>query len=291
MPDRGSVPRSAASPLLVDRGTEGADQPITSSARLLPLAPGLYAFSLLDLGAAGRTATGVTLPAVHIGAAPQAPDFHIANLAGRNDQWLSRSRRLFVTSPPGGTVALLTGYTAAAAQTDPIEVEVRRLDCDGATLVLGLARGRPQGRAASASVEAVAILRGEGEFRFIDTRWIGRLGRGRWIEAFTVIPRSALPAAALEYKALTADGEETSWIQSGAACPANRGNVPLVGVSIRQSPGSHQTLFDCEYTGCFQSGAIAGPVRNGAPCLSPAADDPLEGLSIRMVPRPPRGDT
>ena len=292
----------------VDKIAEAKAAPIETGVRLLPLRAGFYGFSLVAPGRSDGQTTGVSFPAVHICTAPRSADLRIASLSGRSDPWLVRSQHLFVTAPPGGSTALLTGYRGpGSTEAEPIEIEVRRLDqgrssdvlqenvrgetpalLDGGTLVLGLVPDRDPGQAGTSLFEAVAAIRGEGEVRFVDTEWIGRLGRGRWIESFTLVAHVALPAGAVECKGLTADGEETAWTVSGTACGVAGANMPLVGFSVRQRPASGPPLFDCEYRGCFQSGTTAGPARNGAPCLSAAANDPLEGLRIRIIPRSPR---
>jgi hypothetical protein len=62
-------------------------------------------------------------------------------------------------------------------------------------------------------------------------------------------------------------------------------SVPLVGFAVRLRPSAETALYDCEYSGYFQSGTVVGPLRNGAPCRSSVANDPLEGMQIRFVRR------
>ena len=263
---------------------------LESGARLLPLRAGFYVFTLVPSDPGGGSGANPSPAAVQICAAPDSAAVEMTNLSGREDQWLGGLQRLFVTAPPGDATVLLTGYRPRSAEPGPIDVEIRRLDrnatAESGTLVLGLA---PDALDATEgfSLEAVAVLRGAGEVRFIDSGWIGHLGRGLWLESFTVTPlgRSLPP---IEYKALGADGEETPWTDAGSPCGTAGGTVPLIGFSVRQRPGSGPPVFDCEYSGYFQSGAISGPARNGTPCLSAAPNDPLEGLKLRLLARPPR---
>jgi hypothetical protein len=135
------------------------------------------------------------------------------------------------------------------------------------------------------ALEIVAHIRGRGDVRFVGTPWVGRLGPGMWIEAFMVLPRSRSADAAIEYKGLTANGAETAWIGSGALCGARGQGIPLIGFAVRQKAAPGGAQVDCEYTGYFQSGAMAGPARNGAPCRSAIDNDPLEGMELRITPR------
>jgi len=263
----------------------GAALAVEAGARLLTFARGFYAVSLMPPNPADGTAGEGGLAAVNICAAPDAAELDLVDLSGRPNAWLTQAQRLFATVPPGGTVALLTAYRGSASQVEAIAIEVRRLDRGEGEpdrlLVLGLP---PEQAALNCGAEAVAFLRDGGEVRFVDTDWIGC--RGRWLEAFTLLPRGNPPPAALEYKALAAGGEETAWTAGGATCGTPAGKAPLLGFAMRQRPASGPPLFDCEYSGYFQSGAIVGPARNGAPCLSPSPNDPLEGLRVRLVPRP-----
>jgi hypothetical protein len=68
-------------------------------------------------------------------------------------------------------------------------------------------------------------------------------------------------------------------------------SVPLVGFAVRLRPSPETALYECEYSGYFQSGTIVGPLRNGAPCRSTVANDPLEGVQIRFVKRAPAVST
>ena len=149
---------------------------------------------------------------------------------------------------------------------------------------LGVAERSPDG----AGLEVVAHIRSRGDVRFVDAPWAGRLGPGLWIEGFTVLPHKGLAAGAIEYKGLTASGTETPWTDGGDFCGTRGRGLPLIGFAVRQKSAPGSAPLDCEYSGYFQSGAIAGPTRNGAPCRSATDNDPLEGLQLRITPRPPR---
>jgi len=288
-------------------------------ARLVPLDPGFYAFSLAAETAwreprnarpGGRlSGDGFALPAIQVCAPPHQPGaIAITDSFGRAGSWLGgRHEMLFVTAPPGGGAALVTAYLARDPDSLPLELEIRRVDAPAP----GSATGSPPGSAtapplvplvrltmaglASAqrspprvSLEIVAHIRGRGDVRFVDTPWIGRLEPGLWIEALTIQPRDRSAAASIEYKGLTASGAETPWLGSGSPCGTRGQGIPLIGFAVRQKAGAGGAVFDCEYAGYFCSGATAGPARNGAPCRSAIDNDPLEGMQLRITPRPIR---
>ena len=260
-------------------------------ARLVPLDPGVYAFSLSAATAGREAVAGFALPAVQICAPPRRDGaVEITDGFGRAGSWLGgRHKVLFVKSPAGGGAALVTGYLARDPDSQPLALDIRRVAPPGSA-VMTL---RMDGAAATErsprwlGLEIVAHIRGRGDVPFLDTPWVGRLGPGLWIEGFTILRHDRLAAAAVEYKGLAADGTETPWIDSGSICGTQGRSLPLIGFAVRQKTVPGGASLDCEYTGYFQSGAIAGPIRNGAPCRSAVERDALEGMQLRVTPRPP----
>lgn len=282
-------------------------------ARLVPLDPGFYAFSLAAETGRHEPAAGLALPAVHLCAPPhQDGGVEITDSSGRAGSWLGgRHKVLFVKSPRGGA-ALVTGYLARDRDGVPLAVDIRRLALPEVLAIAAEDAGRKRsGRAASpplapvmtltmgrpvapegspqrVGLDILAHIRGRGDVHFLDTPCAGRLGPGLWIEGFAIFPHSRLAVAAIEYKGLTASGTETPWIGCGTHCGTKGRGIPLIGFAVRQKAVSGDTAFDCEYTGYFQSGATVGPTRNGAPCRSAIDRDALEGLQLRITPRPIR---
>jgi hypothetical protein len=267
-------------------------------ARLVPLGPGLYAFRLAAPATSPDPGSGLAVPAVQVCQPPGAAGgIEISDAFGGGGSWLGRRHgMLFVSVPAGGAAALVTAYLADA----PVELEICHIGAAGRVspgaaspplgeklrLVLAAPNAAPPSWG-QVGLEAVAYIRGRGAVRFVDAPWVGRLGRGLWIEALTLAPGDPAAAMAIEYKGLTAGGAETPWTPCGAPCGTQGGGLPLIGIAVRQKTGSGNALFDCEYTGYFQSGATAGPDRNGAPCRSALDGDPLEGLQLRITRRPP----
>jgi hypothetical protein len=288
-------------------------------ARLIELEEGFYAFTMAGGAIWAGAAPGFALPAVHISTPPDRADaLTVTDIYGQPAAWLgARHATVFVKSPAGGAVALVTAFPARDPARPPVSLEIRRLDAAGFAEPLAgqeqsdvqpaedlrAVRQPPLGTLVLADpvvipaspeevrVEIIAHVRGRGDVRFVEAPWAGRLGSGLWIESFSIQPRHRLAAAAIEYKGLTAAGMETEWLGSGSPCGTRGMNTPLIGFAVRQKAVASDVLFDCEYTGYFQSGATVGPCRNGAPCLSAAANDPLEGIQLRIVERPKRANS
>ena len=262
-------------------------------ARLVPLDPGFYAFSLATENAWYEPVSGLALPAVQLCAPPRRDGIiEITDSFGCAGSWLGgRHKVLFVKSPAGGGVALVTGYLSRDPDRLSLELDIRRVTPpDSAVVRLRLgAEGAAERSPQRSGFDIVAHIRGRGDVPFFDTPWVGRLGPGLWIEGFTVHPHGRLATASIEYKGLAANGTETPWIESGNFCGTRGRSLPLIGFAVRQKSVPGGAPVDCEYTGYFQSGATVGPTRNGAPCRSAVEQDALEGMQLRITRRPAPG--
>lgn len=102
------------------------------------------------------------------------------------------------------------------------------------------------------------------------------------------MPLNGVAAEDIEYKCLTINGYETPWTVGGEQCGTSQMATPLVAFAIRmRARNGRPVLYDCKYSGCFQSGTVVGPVANGTPCRSSVAGDPLEGIQVHFIAREP----
>jgi Clostridial hydrophobic W len=270
-----------------------AQQELTASVQALALPKGLYVFSVKSADPE-RVAElgGLMLPAMHIGVGPNVPARAIEFLFAGDEgsPWLYAPGDTLVAKVVDAQVMLfLTSVRRAGAE--PLDVEVERLD----------ARHEPEApaaavppRAASASASAArreepvrlqisAHISNRGDVVFIDTEWVGRLGHGMSIEAFSVTPLDQLAVADIEYKGLTGAGFESPWISNGELCGTRGMGIPLVGFAVRLKPQAAAMGYACAYRGYFRSGAISEPAKNGELCRSPTPGDPLEGIELRIT--------
>ena len=276
-------------------GVGTAQEQLTASVQALTLPKGLYTFSVRSADPE-RVAElgGLMLPALHVGLGPSVPADGIEFLSGREDgaTWLYAAGDMLVAKVIDRPVTLfLTSVRAAGAQ--PLDVEIDRLDARSERRAAGevVAGGEPvpQTEPAEEAEEGVRLqisahISNRGDVVFIDTDWIGRLGNGMSIEAFSVIPLDRLGASDIEYKGLTGAGFESPWLSNGEACGTRGMGIPLVGFAVRPKPDAATLGYDCVYRGYFRSGAVSGPVSNGEVCRSEAAGDPLEGIELRILP-------
>ena len=188
-----------------------AQEQLTASVQALTLPKGLYTFSVRSADPE-RVAElgGLMLPALHVGLGPSVPADGIEFLSGREDgaTWLYAAGDMLVAKIIDRPVTLfLTSVRAAGAQ--PLDVEIDRLDARSerraAAEVVAEGKPEPQAEPAGQAEEGVRLqisahISNRGDVVFIDTDWIGRLGNGMSIEAFSVIPLDRLGASDIEYK-------------------------------------------------------------------------------------------
>jgi GT2 family glycosyltransferase len=277
---------------------EPADAGLSASVQVLPLAAGLYLFSVKAAKPITVVGEGeLTLPAMHVGLGPgvRSEQVEFISSPSTHGAWLFSATDLLVTRINGaGATLILTSVRAPAGEV--LSIKVERLD---SRIDAAESAGQPLAAAPVAAlatpardsnaplpVQMVTHVRTRGDMQFVDAPWAGRVGPGLWIESFAVLPLEHLGAHDIEYKGLTGSGFETPWLSDNAACGTKGLGIPLVGFAMRLRPTPAAAGYDCEYSGYFQSGLTVGPLRNGAPCRSSVANDPLEGIQVRLVKRP-----
>jgi GT2 family glycosyltransferase len=281
------------------------DEGLAASVQVLPLAAGLYLFSVKPQGRPAAAAGGrLKLPAMHVGLGPGVPPDQVEFMAGAgaHGAWLLAPTDLLIVKINGVGATLILN-SVRAPDGAALSIKVERLNrrpetADVPTLAVradtapgaGASSVAPMAANALADAElplAVQIgvhIRARGDMTFTSVPWAGRVAPGLWIESFAVRPLERFEAKDLEYKALTGGAYETPWLSDGAACGTQRMGVPLVAFALRFRAGA-AAGYDCEYSGYFHSGITVGPLRNGVPCRSTVANDPLEGIQVRLVKR------
>jgi GT2 family glycosyltransferase/glycosyltransferase involved in cell wall biosynthesis len=314
-PQRGDVPK-----IKDDEGritmkkslSDGQQQEegLSASLQVLPLAPGLYLFSVTSAApATDRSSTALSLPAMHVGLGPgvHSNQVEFVGSPGTDGAWLFARGDMLVAKINASAALILTSVRAPTG--DVLAIEVERLESRTAAAHMPVAVERePEGslaasreaepyaaaaqRSAAGNADEAVVplqikthIRSRGDMSFTDTVWAGRVAPGLWMESFCVQPLRHLNAGDIEYKGLTGTGFETPWLSDDQNCGTKGMSVPLVGFAVRLKPGPENAHYDCEYYGYFHSGTVIGPVRNGAPCRSTVANDPLEGMQVRFVRR------
>ena len=285
---------------------QDAKTELTVSVEILPLKKGIYQFSVQSaqprrVGEDGE----IILPAVHVGLGPGIPSDTLQMMTGLRNEgaWLyEQGDTIILKVAHGPAPVLLTSVRAAGAA--PLDIFVERLDGKKpspskvpqaasaapalpSTPALQLAERPPRpdfGGRKVLKIDVMTHIQVKGDVTFSNSYWAGAIGEKLAIEAFSVTPLEDIAASDIEYKALTASGVETPWVEGGALCGTRQQNLPLVAFAVRLK-GAAAQLYDCDYRGAFRSGKIVGSVTNGAPCQSASASDFLEGIQLSLVER------
>ncbi len=258
----------------------------TSMIEMLTLSRGVYAFSV-DGGSAGATPDGL-LPALQVIAAPGQPEGAIECISppARDSRWLRGGKDsivLQVRQDRTQVVVLLLTQPGLA----PLRIDVRQLDRAGPAALPQRTRAGgapPVARPEAVLIRAQIVVHAEyvGDVIGMDQGWAGAIDGNRAIECLTITPVADIAPVTLEYRALSAAGLETGWVQQGQPCGTRGMALPLLGFAIRQRPQRAPRLL-CEYSGRFASGLIVGPLRDGEMCRSPEANDRLIGVWFHLV--------
>jgi hypothetical protein len=273
---------------------------LSASVQVLPLSQGLYFISVRSASPASVAEAGsISLPAVYIGPAPGPTSADIELMPGPNTlgNWLCEHGDSLLVKVPGDFANMII-ISLRTAGSESLAIDVERLynrggEEDSRQFVLQskVSAGSFGRQAADEKVapgalrlQVMAHIRNRGDVSFADRNWAGRLGRGLWIEAFSITPLDGITAAEIEYKGVTASGIESPWITNGASCGTRGLGLPLVGFACRLKAQA-AARYDCEYSGYFQSGTIVGPLRDGQPCRSTTPNEPLEGMRIQVLAR------
>jgi len=277
-----------------NKSEKPAENGLSASVQVLDLNEGVYYFSVRTASPMPMVGAGnMTLPAVHVGLGPGTAQNQVEFLPGprTHGNWLFSAGDSLIAKINAPSVGIvLTSLRAPGGENLAIEVE-RMGTGDGVRLLTteGGGAAAPEAEPDEPPIPSLPIqltvhIRNRGDVTFNDFGWAGRVGNGLWLEAFSVTPLESLTPGDVEYKALTATGVETPWVGNGAACGTRGLGVPLIGFAVRLKQEAN-SLYECRYSGAFQSGAIIGPISNGQPCRSARLNDPLEGIRIQIVRR------
>lgn len=270
-----------------------AEPGLTSSAEFLSLARGLYHFSVAPTGDAARDHPA-SLPALQIAVAPgqNHNDIECVSSPGAEHMWLCTGQDsviLKVNRDKARVVVILLTAPGLA----PLQIDVRKLDGEQgsqaapqpATVAVQAANGTapvPMRGATLLRSQIVTHVEYMGDVIGMDQGWTGAPDGGRAIECLTITPIAGIAPASIEYKAVSAAGQETPWIEQGRPCGSRGMAMPLAAFALRQKPlGAPR--FTCEYSGKFSSGRIVGPLRDGELCRSPIPSDRLEAIWFHII--------
>ncbi|WP_156927107.1 hypothetical protein [Azospirillum halopraeferens] len=246
--------------------------------------PGLYCVSIANgAGSDGSPGNSFPLPCVQLAALP-GHGGTVEILARGDTHWLFKpgdALVIKVTDAPRDVV--LTSYRAAGEPGRNLNVQISRLDTMATGQPLPLVR--PETPAPTGiRVRLMAHVQNHGDVTAPEGGCAGLPDRKVSIEGFAILPLDGAPADCIEYKGLSANGMETTWILGGNLCGSRGIGVPLVGLAIRLR-GPLAEHYDCVYEVLCASGVRSPVIANGQPFCSDVVGDPIQAFTVRIVER------
>jgi Clostridial hydrophobic W len=263
------------------------------SGHLMTLDPGVFVVFHAPGGAAPDPVMG--LPGVRISPAPGPSGEGLTISAFRPDGWLGgQDGAALIRVVRGGAQVLVTVYQLADSRVEAPRLQVLRLsDGAGGALVPAQAPAQPQQPQAAAQpaqtvsqedAEIVAHIQGRGDVLDRLSDWIGERGSKRWIEGFSVAPKSGeVGSEDIEYQAVLGRGWLSPWSEGGQFCGSRGMGLPILGLRVRLR-GEAAATHECVVSASFVDGTEVGPRDDSEPCQADSLA-PLEAFRIELRPR------
>ena len=283
--------------IAMDQTLSAIDAPsseeLTSSVQILTLPEGVYSFTIESGGGDKNVLpSDIVLPALHLSLAPTKTSARVEFRDGASvlDHWLAYDTDMIVVRIIGGDASLM--LTSVRRQDSAVlDLHVDRLNAepvfpDAASIPAPTHDGAPS---PLPQVQLRTHIQNVGDLEFLDC-WAGWPGKHLWIEAFSIsvggliATDSLQPDAAVECRAVMADGSETPWLNSPELCGSRGAGMPILAFALRMN-GELADKYECAYSGKFFSGATVGPLKNGESCSSALPADPLEAISVVVTER------
>jgi GT2 family glycosyltransferase/glycosyltransferase involved in cell wall biosynthesis len=265
---------------------EPVDRELTSSVQVLTLPEGIYSVCIAGGAPPRGSSAELAVPALQVGLAPVRSSGRVEFLTGVSalDRWLAYDTDRIVIKIVGGDAALF--LTSVRLPDSPVlAVDIKRMNAQ-----IGAPANWPddsqaeiERAPAAPRVQLLTHIRNVGDLQFTDG-WAGWPGQQLWIEAFAVSSLGPLPADAIEYRGIIANGLQTPWLSNEVICGSRGAGMPMLGFAVRLKP-EYDESYDVEYSGRFLSGALIGPLTGGVPCCSNLPGDALEAIEVRVTVR------
>jgi hypothetical protein len=206
----------------------------------------------------------------------------IVSFAG--DGWVGgRDSAALVRINEGPAEILITIYQREGAAEPPPKIQIQQLS-DGTTPEPQPAARLAPSQAELAAAEVAAHIQRRGDVVASIGEWMGERGSQRWIEGFSVAPRSAIARTDIEYQAVLGRGWLSPWSEGGQYCGSRGMALPILGLRARlkgEAAKSHTLRVQATFT----DGSAVGPVDGTRTCEAESLA-PLEAFLIELVPLP-----
>ncbi len=242
--------------------TQKLVQELKVSAHLMTLEPGV--FCIFNVPGEQRVDERTGFPGVRVSIPPSPSEAKIDILSFAGEGWLgARDSAVLVRIADAPSEVLITIYQREGASEPAPKIQIQQLS-DGNAPVSGPVRSSPtQVDVANAEVAAHIQRRGDVVARLGE--WMGDKGSQRWIEGFSIAPRSEIGREDIEYQAVLGRGWLSPWSEGGQYCGSRGMALPILGLRARLK-GDAAQRYTLRLSASFTDGSSAGPVDGSRSC-------------------------
>lgn len=269
-------------------GQQKVVEELKVSAHLMTLDKGLFCVFHTPGTQVVDAATG--LPGVRVSLPPDATarpeDVTISTF--RRDGWLAGDEgAALIRVGAGPARVLITIYQRPGAPEPAPKIQIQQLS-DGAAAPASAAApaaaaATGPSREALASAEISAHIQRRGDVLAKIGEWMGERGSQRWIEGFSIAPRTgAIGKEDIEYQAVLGRGWLSPWAEGGQYCGSRGMALPILGLRVRLK-GEKAATHAVRVSASFTDGSSAGPVDGTKTCEAESLA-PLEAFLVEFVP-------
>ena len=254
-------------------------QELKVSAHLMTLDPGV--FCIFNAPGDQRIDERTGFPGVRVSIAPGPSTSKVDILSFGGEGWCGgRDSAVLVRIADAPAEVLITIYQREGAAESAPKIQIQQLS-DGAAPVSGPARTAPTA-VDVAGAEVAAHIQRRGDVVAKLGEWMGDKGSQRWIEGFSIAPRSEIGREDIEYQAVLGRGWLSPWSEGGQYCGSRGMALPILGLRVRLK-GEAAGRCTLRVQATFTDGSSAGPVDGARTCEAESLA-PLEAFHIEIVP-------
>jgi hypothetical protein len=261
-------------------------QELKVSAHLMTLDPGVFCIFNAPGGPRSDEATG--FPGVRVSAPPNTGSGKVVDiLSFGTDGWMGgRDAAVLVRIGEEPSEVLITIYQREGAAEPAPKIQIQQLSEGAAAAAISAAEAPPVRTQVTpadlASAEIAAHIQRRGDVVASIGEWMGEKGSQRWIEGFSIAPRSEIGREDIEYQAVLGRGWLSPWSEGGQYCGSRGMALPILGLRVRLK-GEAASTHTVRISASFTDGSTAGPVDGSRTCEAESLA-PLEAFQVELVP-------
>ncbi len=277
---RGQVVQPAQAQAKLSEPAKKMVQELKVSAHLMTLDPGV--FCIFNTPGETRVDERTGFPGVRVSASPSASQPKVDILSFGGEGWFGgRDSAVLVRINEAPTEVLITIYQRDGAAEPAPKIQIQQLSDPNAPAAAAPVRAAPT-QADVANAEVAAHIQRRGDVVAAIGEWMGDKGSQRWIEGFSIAPKTSIGREELEYQAVLGRGWLSPWSEGGQYCGSRGMALPILGLRVRLK-GDAANTHTVRVQATFTDGSTAGPVDGSRSCEAESLA-PLEAFLVEILP-------